>query len=60
MGFILGVAVLVLAVYVIHDLVKSGKDLEKKALWGTVIVLLPAVGMVMYFLVGRKPGRSGL
>ena len=57
MGMIVGAVILVLDVVAILDILKSGKDLEKKALWAAVIVLLPVLGMAVYFLAGKKPGR---
>lgn len=54
MSGLLGLVVLVLDVIAIIDVLKSGADGGKKALWIVLIVLLPVIGMVLYFLVGKK------
>lgn len=51
---LLGLAILVLDVIAIMDLFKSAKDTGKKALWLILILVLPFVGMVLYFLLGKK------
>jgi hypothetical protein len=47
--------ILVLDVIALVSLLKSGADTGKKILWALLIILLPVVGMVLYFLMG--PGR---
>lgn len=54
MALLIGLAVLVLDVIAILDILKSGKDLEKKILWIVVILMLPFLGMLIYFLVNKK------
>lgn len=54
MGGILGLLVLVLDIIAIFDLLKSSMDTGKKALWIILILVLPLVGMVLYFLIGKK------
>jgi len=54
MGMLLGLVVLVLDIIAIVDAVKSSMDTGKKALWIILIVLLPLVGMILYFLLGKK------
>ena len=54
MGGILGLVVLVLDIIAIVDALKSSMDTGKKALWIILILLLPVVGMVLYFLIGKK------
>ncbi|MFA5389216.1 MAG: PLDc N-terminal domain-containing protein [Candidatus Omnitrophota bacterium] len=54
MGGILGLIVLVLDIIAIVDALKSSMDTGKKALWIILILLLPVVGMVLYFLIGKK------
>ncbi len=52
---IVGLLILVLDIIALVSLLKSGADTATKILWLLVIVLLPFVGMVIYFLIG--PGR---
>ncbi|MBF0523184.1 MAG: PLDc N-terminal domain-containing protein [Candidatus Omnitrophica bacterium] len=54
MGGILGLLVLVLDIIAIVDVLKSFKDTGKQALWIILIILLPVIGMVLYFLIGKK------
>jgi hypothetical protein len=50
-----GLAILVLDVIAVVSLLRSGADSHTKLLWLVLIVLLPLVGMLLYFLMG--PGR---
>jgi Phospholipase_D-nuclease N-terminal len=50
-----GLLVFILDVVAIVSLLKSGADATTKLLWFIVIVLLPFLGMLLYFLIG--PGR---
>ncbi len=54
MSSILGLVVLVLDILAIVDCVKSSKPGGKKALWILLILILPIVGLILYYLVGRK------
>ena len=54
MGGILGLLVLVLDIIAILDVLKSSMDTGKKALWVILILILPVIGMVLYFLIGKK------
>jgi hypothetical protein len=50
-----GLLVLVLDIIALVSLLKSGADSGTKILWVVLIVLLPVLGMILYFLMG--PGR---
>jgi len=54
MGGIFGLLVLVLDIIAIVDALKSSMDTGKKVLWIILILILPLVGMVLYFLIGKK------
>ena len=54
MSGLLGIVVLVLDVVAIVDAVKNIQDTGKKVLWIVLIVLLPVVGLVLYYLLGKK------
>lgn len=54
MGGLLGLLILVLDIIAIVDVLKSSLDTAKKALWIILVVLLPVIGMVLYFLIGKK------
>lgn len=42
----------------IVDAMRSKLALEKKVLWISLILLVPVVGMVLYFLLGRPEQQS--
>ena len=48
--------ILVLDIYVIYLIVTGGGDAGNKLLWVIVVLLLPLVGPILYFLIGR--GRT--
>ena len=50
---LVGLVVLGLDIYAIVDCLQRPLDTGKKVLWILLIVLLPFLGMVLYFLVGR-------
>ncbi len=54
MGSLLGLLILVLDIIAIVDALKSSMDTGKKALWIILILLLPVIGMVLYFLLSKK------
>jgi hypothetical protein len=54
MGGLLSLAILVLDVIAIIDAVKGKLNASQKVLWIFLIIILPVVGLILYFLVGRK------
>ena len=46
--------VLVLDIIAIVDILKGSADTVSKALWIILILILPVIGMVLYFLIGKK------
>jgi Phospholipase_D-nuclease N-terminal len=52
----LGLVVLVLDIIAIVSILKSGADTGTKILWCLLVIFLPVIGMVLYFLMG--PGRK--
>jgi hypothetical protein len=54
MGGILGLIVLVLDIIAIISVFKSSKSANEMALWIILIIFLPVIGMVLYFLIGNK------
>jgi hypothetical protein len=53
---ILGTVVLILDIIALVKLLQSSADAGSKILWVAVILLLPFLGMILYFLMG--PGRK--
>lgn len=54
-GF-LGFVILALDIVAIVDAVKSSMDTAKKVFWIALIVILPVIGMALYFLIGKRNG----
>jgi hypothetical protein len=52
---VVSLVILVLDVIALVSLLKSGADSATKILWALLIILLPVLGMILYFLMG--PGR---
>ena len=55
---LLSLVVLILDIVAIVSLLKSNADTGTKILWLLLIVLLPFLGMVLYYLMG--PGRRAV
>jgi hypothetical protein len=53
-----GFLILVLDVIALVSLLKSSADSGSKILWALLIILLPVLGMLLYFLMG--PGRRNV
>lgn len=51
---IIALIVLILDIIAILDILKSSGDIGKKALWIILILILPVIGMALYFLIGKK------
>jgi len=54
MSPLLGLAVLVLDIIAIVDCLKSSDSTGKKLLWILLVLILPVIGMILYFLLGKK------
>ncbi len=52
---ILGVLILIADIYAILKIVKSSASDGKKALWIAVVLVLPVLGVIIWYLMG--PGR---
>jgi Phospholipase_D-nuclease N-terminal len=55
---LLSLVVLILDIVAIVSLLKSSADTGTKILWLLLIVLLPFLGMILYYLMG--PGRRAV
>jgi hypothetical protein len=54
MNTLLGLVVLVLDIFAIADCLKSDATTGKKLLWILLVLILPVLGMILYFLLGKK------
>ena len=55
---LLGIVVFVLDIIAIVSILKSSAETGTKILWLILVILLPFVGMILYFLMG--PGRRAV
>ncbi|MFH1868995.1 MAG: PLD nuclease N-terminal domain-containing protein [Candidatus Omnitrophota bacterium] len=54
MGAMIGIVILVLDIIAIVDAAKSSMDNAKKILWIVLILVIPVVGIALYFIIGKK------
>ena len=51
---LVGAVILFLDIFAIVSVLLGSSEVLRKLLWIAVILLLPIVGMVLYFLIGRS------
>lgn len=51
---LIGLLVLALDIVAIYTVLTSSMSSGKKVLWVFIILLLPVIGMILWFLIGRK------
>ncbi len=56
MGALISLVVLVLDIIAIINIIQSKMTTSNKVLWVLLVVLLPVIGMVLYFVIGKKKG----
>jgi succinate dehydrogenase/fumarate reductase cytochrome b subunit len=53
-----GVLILAGDIWAIINIFQSAVSNEKKLLWTLVVVLLPVLGLILWFFLGPRDGRS--
>ena len=53
-GGIIGLIALVLDILAIWDLLNKKLETTKTVLWIIIIIILPILGAILYYLLGRK------
>lgn len=53
-GGLLGLIILILNVWAIIKVFQSGASTGGKVLWTVLILILPVVGLILWFLAGPK------
>lgn len=51
---IIGLIILILDIIAIVSILSAGKSVGWKVLWTLVVLLLPVIGMILYFVIGKK------
>lgn len=57
---VLGLLVLVLDIVAIVSVIAGSGTLGHKLLWTLLILLLPVIGMILYYLIGRSSADAKL
>jgi hypothetical protein len=57
-GGILGVLILAGDIWAILNIAQSGAGNGKKLIWILVVLLLPLLGLILWFLLGPRSGKS--
>lgn len=60
MEFLLGFIIFVLDVIAIVSVVAGSSSVARKVIWTLVIIFLPVIGLILYFLFGRDARDASL
>ena len=55
---LLGLLILAGDVWAIINIFQSSASKEKKLLWTVVVLLLPLLGLILWFFLGPRDGRT--
>ena len=55
---LLGLLVLVADVWAIVNIFQSSADTGKKVLWTVLVILLPVLGLILWYFLGPRTGRA--
>jgi drug/metabolite transporter (DMT)-like permease len=56
-GGLLGLILLIAMVWAIYSAFQSSASTGAKALWTVLILVLPVIGLILWFIFGPKGGR---
>jgi hypothetical protein len=59
LGFVVGLVVLVLDILAIVDCIRRPMETGMKILWVVLIIWLPVIGLILYYLLGRGKQTAG-
>ena len=55
---LLGLLILVADVWAIITIFNSGASNEKKALWIVLVAVLPVLGLILWYFLGPRDGKT--
>ncbi|MEI8375260.1 MAG: PLDc N-terminal domain-containing protein [Planctomycetota bacterium] len=55
---LVGAVILILDIFAMVSVLLGNSGAVRKLIWIAMILLLPIVGMVLYFLIGRSPADA--
>jgi len=53
-----GLIILIADVWAIVNILQSAADTGRKVLWVVVVLVLPILGVILWYFMGPKTGRS--
>ena len=53
-GGLLGIVILVLDILAILKVIQSRMPVLNKALWIAIIIILPVIGLILWYLIGSR------
>jgi len=57
-GGIFGLLILIADIWAIVNIAQSGASTGNKVLWIVLVLILPLVGLILWFLLGPRTGRA--
>lgn len=57
-GGILGLLILIADVWAIVNIAQSGASTGNKVLWIVLVLVLPVLGLILWFLLGPRTGKA--
>jgi len=57
-GSILGILILIGDIWAIVNIFNSSLSNERKLIWIIVVALLPVLGLILWFYLGARKGKS--
>jgi hypothetical protein len=57
-GGVVGVLILIGDVWAIINILQSSVSNEKKLIWTIAVLLLPLLGLILWFFLGPRGGRA--
>jgi len=53
MGILIGLVIVLFSIIAIIDALRGPLSVEKKILWVVLIIVVPLIGIILYFLLGK-------
>ncbi len=53
-----GIFVLIADIWAIVNILQSRADTTKKVVWTVAVILLPVLGMILWYFLGPRTGKS--
>ncbi|RMC34707.1 PLD nuclease N-terminal domain-containing protein [Paracoccus alkanivorans] len=58
MDYVFGIVVFVLDVWAIAQIINTNEPMSKKILWIAIIVILPILGLIIWYFAGPRSNVS--